>query len=324
MTIELPLPAHLSDYRWRPARMDDASAIFAMLMAGEEIDQPFTLPSVERVRYLYGLLGERLEQNTLLALGSDGDVVAEAFIYFPPGEENFHLAMVTGHVHMQQRRRGLGSFLLSWLEERARQEFGKPEDGIAQLLRTSCAAHQSDRITLFEKHGFTAARYSYTMQRDLERLPPTPSLPANVELLPWSPALDGAAMRAFRAAFQGQWGVPQMTPELWQEFFTGVPQFHPELSCLALAGGEVVGFCVNWVKEPSQGWIEALGVLREWRGSGVATALLTHSLQVFSKAGLDLAGLDVDAENPTGALRLYKKLGFEAVKEDIHFAKQLT
>lgn len=304
--------------------MEDVPALCAMLAAGTEIDKPFSPPSVERLRHLFGLLGERLEQNTLLALGGDGDVVAEGFIFFPPGEDDLRLALVGGHVHVQQRSRGLGSFILSWLEARARQEFGKPEDGIPQLLRTSCAAHQSDRITLFEKHGFTAARYSYTMQRDLESLPPTPSLPANIELLPWNPALDGAVMCAFRAAFQGQWGVPQMTPELWREFFTGVPQFRPELSCLALAGSKVVGFCVNWVTEPRQGWVEAVGVLHEWRGSGVATALLTHSLQLFSKAGLDLAGLDVDAENPTGALRLYKKLGFEAVKEELHFAKQLT
>jgi ribosomal protein S18 acetylase RimI-like enzyme len=181
-----------------------------------------------------------------------------------------------------------------------------------------------DRISLFEKHGFTAARYSYTMQRDLEKLPTAAALPPNVELLPWDPVLDGAVMHAFNVAFRGQWGVPQLTPELWREFFTGVPQFRPELSCMALAGGEVVGFCINWVTQPRQGWVEAVGVLPEWRGKGLASALLAHSLNAFGKAGLTRAALDVDAENPTGALRLYKKLGFEAVKEEVHFVKQLT
>ncbi len=192
--------------------MEDVPAVCAMLAAGTEIDKPFSPPSEGRLTHLYGLLGERLEQNTLLALGRDGDVVAAGFIYFPPGEEAIRLALVNGHVHVQQRRCGLGSFILSWLEARARQEFGEPEDGIAQLLRTSCAAHQSDRITLFEKHGFTAARYSYTMQRDLERLPPPPSLPADVELFPWDPSLDGAVMRAFRRGFPGTVGCAANDP----------------------------------------------------------------------------------------------------------------
>lgn len=61
--------------------MEDAPAVCALLMAGQEIDRPYTPPSVERLRHLYGLLGEQLEQNTLLALGSDGEVVAEGFSF---------------------------------------------------------------------------------------------------------------------------------------------------------------------------------------------------------------------------------------------------
>ena len=316
------VPEELSAYQWRPARREDIPAVYVMRAAGVAVDRPHTPPSEERLGHLFGLLGEHLEQNTLLALAEDDAVAAAAFVFFPPPEDA-HLALVDGHVHVRLRGRGLGSYLLSWLEARARQEFSGGEDSLPQLLRTSCAAHQSDRIALFEQHGFQAARYSYTMQRGLVEPVPEIPLPPGMDLQSWSPALDPAVMRAFTAAFQGQWGMPGMTPDLWRDFFTGVPQFRPELSCLALAGGEVVGFCINWVVD-NNAWVEALGVLPDWRGRGLASALLSHSLVLFQAAGFTRAALDVDAENPTGALRLYQKLGFVAVKEEIHYLKQLT
>jgi ribosomal protein S18 acetylase RimI-like enzyme len=270
------------------------------------------------------MLGEKLEANTLLAIATDGSVAAEALMFFPPGEDE-RLALFDGHVHVYHRGRGLGSYLLSWLEARAREEFSAAHGGgDAPLMRTSCAAHQADRIALFEMHGFNVARYSYTMQRDLQRPIPAYPLPTGVQLRPWSPALDQQVMDAFNLAFAGHWGLPQMTPVLWGQLFTRVPQFRPHLSCAALAGDEVVAFSVNWSPQPSQGWLEALGVIPAWRGRGLAKALLAHSLSLFHQAGLEQAALDVDAENPSGALRLYQKLGFAAVKEEIHFIKKLV
>jgi ribosomal protein S18 acetylase RimI-like enzyme len=51
---------------------------------------------------------------------------------------------------------------------------------------------------------------------------------------------------------------------------------------------------------------------------------LSKSLHAFAEYGLERAALDVDAQNPTGALRLYEKVGFGAVKRTIIFQKQLN
>jgi mycothiol synthase len=317
----IDIPESLSAYSWRAARMDDIPAMCAMLAASAEIDRPFSPASEKRLAHLYNMLGERLAQDTLLAFAPDGRLAAEAYIFFPPPDGEC-LALLDGHVHVSQRGRGLGSYLLAWMESRARQEFSVRGESLPQLLRASCAAHNSDRIALFEGYGFQAARYSYTMQRELGAPLPDLPLPSAVQLLPWSSASDLAVMEAFNLAFHGQWGIPQITPELWREFFTGVPNFRPDLSIVVLAGESVVGFCINWVTD-TQGWVEALGVLPAWRGRGLASALLAHSLLLFHKAGLAQAALDVDAENPTGALRLYQKLGFVALREEIHFIKKL-
>ena len=50
---------------------------------------------------------------------------------------------------------------------------------------------------------------------------------------------------------------------------------------------------------------------RPWRGRGLAGALIARSLQALRERGMDIAGLGVDTENPTGAFGLYQRFGFE-------------
>jgi ribosomal protein S18 acetylase RimI-like enzyme len=55
----------------------------------------------------------------------------------------------------------------------------------------------------------------------------------------------------------------------------------------------------------------------------VASALLCASMHAMQADGLDWATLGVDTTNPTGALRLYERLGFAQVKRFISFQKSL-
>ena len=57
------------------------------------------------------------------------------------------------------------------------------------------------------------------------------------------------------------------------------------------------------------GWVNILGVRRPWRKRGIGVALLEHSFGEFYRRGILKAGLGVDAESLTGALRLYEKAG---------------
>lgn len=324
-TLPLP-PADLAAFTWRAAQEGDIPAIQKMYAANREIDRSESVPSEERLRAIYALLGDHLETNTLLAFTEDGSLAAEAMILFPPGEGD-QLALTDGNVHVRFRGRGLGSYLLGWLERRARQEFSAAPGGAPQLLRTSCTGGQADRIALFEQHGFQAMRYSYQMRRSLAEPIPDAPLPAGLQWAQWTAELDLSLMHAFNTAFSEHWGLQTMNEAAWREFFTGVPQFRGDLTTLAMEGDRIAGFCVNWVENAEQaqeGWIEAIGVIPAWRGRGIASALLVKSLQSFQAEGLSRAALDVDAENPTGALRLYEKHGFTIAKESIHFVKKLN
>ena len=63
---------------------------------------------------------------------------------------------------------------------------------------------------------------------------------------------------------------------------------------------------------------------REYRQRGVATALLTWTLNRADHLGVQSVGLDADAENTTGAVRLYKRLGFEMIGKMRIYRKELT
>jgi len=329
-TPGLSIPSHLAIYHWRPVQVGDIPTIKAMLTAAAEIDPREERLSDERIKHIFALLGENIDTNSLAALTTDSMVIALALVFILPADDE-HVAMIDGSVHVDYRGRGLGSFILDWMEKRVRQSFEGIEDGKSQLIRMSCAEHQADRIALFEQHHFIPVRYAYKMQRELQQPVPDKELIPELRFEPWSEEQNIPMMHSFNEAFQGHWGLPTITKEIWQQLFTGVLQFRSDLTYLVMNGDKIVAFCLNWVDEGKneqtgvkEGWVEALGVLPAWRGRGIASALLSKSLYAFSDIGLERAALDVDAQNPTGALRLYEKVGFEAVKRTIMFHKQLN
>ena len=72
-----------------------------------------------------------------------------------------------------------------------------------------------------------------------------------------------------------------------------------------------------------EGYTELLGVRREYRGRGIAQALLADAIRRFTGAAMDVASLDVDSKNPTGALALYTKMGYRAVNRSMAWDKDL-
>jgi ribosomal protein S18 acetylase RimI-like enzyme len=173
-------------------------------------------------------------------------------------------------------------------------------------------------IRLAELLGFHAGRYFATLTRDLSAPLPEVADPEGVAIVPWSDELSSAVRDAKNEAFRDHWGSQPTSEEQWKSV-AGGEFFRPDLSFIALAaeGGAVAGLVVTSVLEhdwPHQGYtssyIGLLGVRRAWRGLGVAPALLARALDASRAAGLERAVLDVDTENPSGAVGLYTGLGF--------------
>ena len=62
---------------------------------------------------------------------------------------------------------------------------------------------------------------------------------------------------------------------------------------------------------------------KAWRRRGVGLALLRHTFREFHLRGDTHVGLGVDAENPTGATRLYERAGMRVINELVLYEKEL-
>ncbi len=94
--------------------------------------------------------------------------------------------------------------------------------------------------------------------------------------------------------------------------------YDPTLWYLAFDRDQIAGgaICrpVSW-EDPDAGWVRSLFVRRPWRRRELALALLRHAFLEFRKRGKQRVGLEVDAENLTGATQLYKKAGMHVTRQ---------
>ncbi len=87
-----------------------------------------------------------------------------------------------------------------------------------------------------------------------------------------------------------------------------------------------IGVCIASRRfEPAGlGYVETLGVLREYRGRGIGRFLLLDSFARDAAAGMSGSSLHCDATNPTGATALYQSVGMHPDHEYIAWRRPLN
>src|SRR5207244_5091442 len=126
-----------------------------------------------------------------------------------------------------------------------------------------------------------------------------------------------AVHECHQESFADHWEFQRQPLEVWRRYTVESPGFDPSLWWLAEADGELAGICLDqWHAsgDPTFGWVGVLGVRKPWRGRGLGLALLRHSFADFAARGATRVGLGVDAENTTGAVRLYERAGMRRVR----------
>ncbi|MDD9208154.1 GNAT family N-acetyltransferase [Georgenia sp. 10Sc9-8] len=302
--------------RWAELRPADAPELARLVTRMELVDQPpYRTTEAEMAEYfedshVVSALGGRDEVGTLRAFG---------FVRLRRGEVSLLRAVCSGGVDPVWRRRGVGSALLDWQVDRARQLLVETGLDVPARIVVHVDENMPDLAGLLERAGFTPRRWYTQMRRDLSLAIPEVVLGPALRLEPWSPALDDAARRAHNTAFSDHWGSQPQTAEAWTQ---GRTYFAPEWSFVVLDRttdrSPVAGYLISARYEqdwPALGWTEGytevMGVLREWRGRHVGSALLAAAMRAYAADGMQYAGLDVDADNPTGARTLYERLGYE-------------
>jgi ribosomal protein S18 acetylase RimI-like enzyme len=298
--IELP-----EGYRSRAPSIGDLEAVANVLAADDLADTGEVAFDVAFVRVQWAVPGFDLGTDAWLVEGPGGVVVAFA----QARHDDEDLVTSWGVVHPAHRGLGLGSYLLERVEERA----GRLLDGPGRLL---AAITDTDRraAALMTSRGLERRSCHRLMQIDLTLPPPTPEPPPGITIRGLDPAHELPVVHTvLTEAFRGDEAYTAEPLEAWIDRVTGSPGYTPEAWWLALEGERPVGALEGAVWD-DRGRVSELGVLAGARGRGVGTALLLTAFAWFAERGLPRATLEVDAANPTGALRLYERLGMRAVR----------
>jgi ribosomal protein S18 acetylase RimI-like enzyme len=215
------------------------------------------------------------------------------------------------YVHPALTGRGVGALVVQLLEGRVHELEAEWPEERPVVLQLAHLVGDERAPDLFRGSGFTRARSFFRMVVDVEREHPAPEWPDGVALRPFDLEAHGRVLHAAQEeAFAHEWGHVVMDYETWRERAFVVPRIDPTLVPVVWAGDELAAFSLNYAKRNGDwGWIGTLGVREGWRRRGLGLALLRESFRRFRDTGEATVALGVDAENPTGATRLYERAG---------------
>jgi mycothiol synthase len=306
----------------RPMTADDAAGWAGLLAACEEVDRRGEHYDVEDCVEELGDPGLDLAADTWFVLDG-GQPVGYQILRLRPGAQR--LVLSEGAVHPAFRGRGIGSALLVSAREWAAE---RDASIVMQVPETQVGA-----VALAVGAGLTAVRWWSDMRRDLA-LPVAPAaLPDGLTVAALGPPYDAARWdeplrAAHNAAFAEHWGASPVPAQTWAHLRGGNRNFRPGCSAAALTGsGAVAGYVLGYEFDADTArtgvrdlYVATVGTVREWRGRGVAGALLAHVLAVAAADGFGRSSLTVDTQNPTGALGVYDRAGYVVRRREVSYA----
>ena len=311
----------MAELRWAPPRREDDAELAALLAAMEAVDERGETFELDDLDDEWRSVWSHPDTDAVM-VWDGSELVGFVWLTVRPGQREAHKIGQWGGVRPSHRRRGIGTQLVAWAVERATAIAPTLDDGLPTKLETDAAADQTDLLAITGRAGYEPVRHFLEIARPLSIDVPDPRPVPALEVVPWGPALDEEARRCHVASFADHWGSEPRSRQEWEQWYTGHRAFRSDLSLLAVdpASGEVAGLVLcaaypqDWVTVPREAWINTVGTRPAWRGRGVASWLMVESLQRIAAAAdrFERAILGVDSENPTGALRLYRALGFDA------------
>jgi mycothiol synthase len=235
--------------------------------------------------------------------------------------------LADGYVHPGLKGRGAGGTLLRLTESRARERLATtPSDLPARIQNATLLGDDDECVArLYGETGYVPVRRFSRMVVDLDDEPWQPVVATGLELGPYDPERDAHAVHeALEEAFADHWEHHPATWEEWQRRKLG-ERFDPGLWFVVRDGEEIAGAIVGqWKSQGDWGWIETLGVRRPWRRRGIAEALLRAAFRAFRQRGETRVALGVDAQSPTGADRLYERVGMRVFWRAVVYEKTLV
>lgn len=309
----------MSDYRWTPLASEHTTAWSELchhlavvdgteeFLSPEDLEEELQTPHHDPATDTWAVW----DGDQLVAFGA-------VFVPTVVDHEGQARAYVAGGVHADHRGRGLGTRLLELAEARGLELLRQRHPGRTAYLRAGGGREGSSARELLSGRGYAAERYWNLLTRSLQEVPPVPAV-EGVRLVSPGPDDEEAVREAHNLAFRDHYGSGPTTPENWHSSWTS-RSARKDVSTIAVADGsgtagwregEVLAYIVvgQWVDR--EAYVNLVGTVPHARGRGLAAAALARTLELAARSGqYDVIELDVDSASPTGATRLYERLGF--------------
>jgi ribosomal protein S18 acetylase RimI-like enzyme len=185
--------------------------------------------------------------------------------------------------------------------------------------RTGGYVVDTDLAELLVEQGMSPARRFYRMR--IESSSPlipdvAPALPPGVDLVVRD---DDETRRIIhrldQESFSEHWGWADYPYEEWWSYWSARASRDPDGWWLLTVDGEPAAICLldESRADRGEGYVAVLGVLKQFRGRGLAQLLLRRAFVHYRDLGRSATLLGVDATNTTGAVALYEKVGMAPV-----------
>ena len=259
----------------------------------------------------------------------NGEVIGYSRVWWNKIQEGHILYFQFVCLVPEWREKGVRRAILLWNERRIREiAKGHPAD-VPKFFETWAQDVEKDWISIVTSEGYEPVRYFFNMVRpNLMNIPDLP-LPEGLEVRPVKPKHYRPIWEVAKEAFRDEWNEPEWQEEWYNEWLEE-PTFDSTLWQIAWDGDEIAGMVQSYINKKEnekysreRGYTENICVRRPWRKRGLAKALIARSFKIIKERGMTEAALGVDTENPSGALRLYKSMGFKVAKQFAAYRKPL-
>jgi mycothiol synthase len=209
--------------------------------------------------------------------------------------------------------------IIQWIEDHSAAQ--KAEPG-GQRLSVVALEGNPAREEALRRHGFERGEvYGILRLRDVDAPIPGYRVPDGFEVRSVCPEKDfDEIARGVRAVFgHGEWFTREVLEETSRLSF-----YHEDLDLVAVdPDGKIASFCTFRLDPPSGiAELEPMGTLPEYRGQGIARALLCEGFRRLVRYDPTLLYIGGAADNPA-ANRLYELTGFTERYDYIYWNKMV-
>ena len=308
---------------------DDLPAITELLNHCDAVDRLDDNYAIDDLRLEFA--DPRLDTARDLCLWEDTDGALLAFgqVWMNSSDDEIEGGLYW-RVAPSARGSGIEDEIMAWVSERV---LGQAQAD-SKKARLTCGTRTEYAYghTLPQRAGMAIVRHYFQMRRPLDQPIEPVVLPAGFTLRHVASEADVVGwVDAFNQSFIDHYNFHPVTLEAHHHWMQH-PSYRPEHDLIAVAEDGTIAafdFCQidaaeNERNSRNDGWIGILGTRRGYRRLGLGRAMLLAGLHHLKAAGVENARLNVDAENPSGALRLYESVGFSVLHSWQSYEKELN